>query len=68
MTSAVAVQVTIYRNDGDPWHGKPWVVEILNYLRRENAYAPTAIHAAGGFLGRHKVETAQVVDAGANCR
>jgi PII-like signaling protein len=64
MTSTVAVPVTIYLNDGDQWHGKPWVVEILNYLRRENVYAPTAIHAVGGFLGRHMVETAHLADAG----
>jgi PII-like signaling protein len=40
MTSAVAVQVTIYLNEGDQWRGKPLAVEILNYLRRENVYAP----------------------------
>jgi PII-like signaling protein len=64
MTSAVAVQVTIYLNEGDHWRGKPLAFEILNYLRRENVYAATAIHAVGGFLGRHVVETAHLVDAG----
>lgn len=64
MTSAVAVQVTIYLNEGDQWRSKPLAVEILNYLRRENVYAATAIRAVGGFLGRHVVETAHLVDAG----
>jgi hypothetical protein len=67
MTSAVAVQVTIHLNKGDPWRGKPMAVEILNYLRRENVYAATAIRAVEGFLGRHVVETAHLVDA-ASCR
>ena len=48
----------------DQWHHKPLNVEILNYLRQENVYAATAIHAVAGFLGRHKVETAHLVDVG----
>jgi PII-like signaling protein len=64
MANAVAVQVTIYLNEADQWHHKPLHVEILNYLRQENVYAATAIHAVAGFLGRHKVETAHLVDAG----
>jgi PII-like signaling protein len=39
-------------------------MEILNYLRQENVYAATAIHAVGGFLGRHRVKTAHMVEAG----
>ena len=39
-------------------------MEILNYLRKENAYAATATHAVAGFLGRQKVRTAPLVDAG----
>jgi uncharacterized protein len=66
MAGTVAVQVTIYLNEGDQWRHKPLAVEILNYLRRENVYAAAAIHAVGGFLGRHKVETAHLVDAGGN--
>lgn len=34
-----------------------------NCWRRENVYAATAIHPAGGFLGRHMVETAHLLDA-----
>lgn len=64
MANTVAVQVTIYLNEADQWHRKPLHMEILNYLRQENVYAATAIHAVAGFLGRHKVETAHLVDAG----
>ena len=58
------VQVTIYLNEGDKWHHRPLHMEILNYLRQENAYAATAIHCVAGFLGRHKVESTHLVDAG----
>jgi PII-like signaling protein len=63
MTSAVAVQVTIHLNKGDQWRGQPMAVEILNYLRRENVCAATAIRKVEGFLGRQVVETAHLVDA-----
>ena len=64
MPNAVAVQVTIYLNEADQWHHRPLHMEILNYLRKENVYAATAIHAVAGFLGRHRVETAHLVEAG----
>ncbi len=60
----MAVQVTMYLNEGDQWHHRPLHLEVLNYLRREGVYAATAVHAVAGFLGRHKVETAHLVDAG----
>ena len=62
----MAVQVTIYLNEADQWHHRPLHLEILNYLRRENVYAATAIHAVAGFLGRHQVQTSHLVDAGGN--
>jgi len=64
MSHAMAVQVTMYLNEGDQWHHRPLHLEVLNYLRREGVYAATAVHAVAGFLGRHKVETAHLVDAG----
>ena len=64
MRGAMAVQVTIYLNEGDKWRHRPLHLEILNYLRSEGVYAATALHAVAGFLGRHKVETAHLVDAG----
>src|SRR5258707_10874920 len=64
MANTVAVQVTIYLNESDQWHHRPLHLEILNYLRQENVYAATAIHAVAGFLGRHKVESAHLVDVG----
>ena len=62
MPVAMAVQVTIYLNEADQWCKRPLHMEILNYLRKENVYAATAIHCVAGFLGRHKVETAHLVE------
>jgi hypothetical protein len=64
MPDAMAVQVTIYINESDRWHHKPLHVEILNYLHSENVYAATVLHAVGGFLGRQRVKTSHLVDAG----
>jgi PII-like signaling protein len=64
MRNEMAVQVTIYLNDADQWHHRPLHMEILQYLRKENVYAATAVHAVAGFLGRHQVETAHLVDVG----
>jgi PII-like signaling protein len=64
MATAMAVQVTIYLNEADQWQHRPLHLEILNYLRKENVYAATAIHAVAGFLGRQRVETSHLVDAG----
>jgi uncharacterized protein len=64
MANGMAVQVTIYLNEADQWHHHPLHLEILKYLRRENVYAATTIHAVAGFLGRHHVETSHLVEAG----
>jgi uncharacterized protein len=57
MPNAMAVQVTIYLNEADQWHHRPLHIEILNYLNKENVYA-------AGFLGRQRVKTSHLVDAG----
>ena len=64
MAGAMAVQVTMYLNEADQWHRRPLHLEVLNYLRTKGVYAATALHAVAGFLGRHKVETTHLVDAG----
>jgi PII-like signaling protein len=64
MPGDMAAQVTVYLNESDQWQHRPLHLEILNFLRRENVYAATAIHAVAGFLGRHRVETGHLVDAG----
>jgi PII-like signaling protein len=64
MSTTMAVQVTIYLKEADQWQHLPLHMEILNYLREENVYAAVAVHAVAGFLGRHRVETARLVDAG----
>ena len=60
----MAVQVTLYLNEADQWHHQPLHMEILNYLRKENVCAANAIPAVAGFLGRQRVETAHLVEAG----
>src|ERR1700680_289338 len=64
MADAMAVQITIYLNEADQWRHRPLHMEILKYLRKENVYAATALHAVAGFLGRHRVKTAHMVEAG----
>jgi PII-like signaling protein len=59
-----AVQVTIYLNESDRWHGRPAHVEILRMLRAENAAGACAFHAVAGFNGRSQVHTTRLVDAG----
>jgi uncharacterized protein len=60
----MAVQVTLYLNEGDRWQHRPLHLEVLSYLRMEGVFAAATVHAVAGFLGRHKVETAHLVDAG----
>jgi PII-like signaling protein len=50
----MAVQVTMYLNEGDRWHRRPLHLEVLNYLRKEGVYAATASHAVAGFLAAIK--------------
>jgi uncharacterized protein len=64
MPTEMAVQVTIYLNEADQWHHRPLHLEILKYLRNEDVYAATAIHCVAGFLGRQRLETAHLVEAG----
>ncbi|HZR56577.1 MAG TPA: DUF190 domain-containing protein [Terriglobales bacterium] len=60
----MAVQVTIYLMEGDKFGNRPLHSEILNYLHQESVYAAITIHAVGGFLGRMRVKTSHLVDAG----
>jgi len=60
----MAVQVTIYLSESDKWHNRPLYLEMLNYLREENVYSATVVHAVAGFFGRQRVKTSHLVDAG----
>src|SRR5512146_170590 len=60
----MAAQVTVYLNEGDEWRGRPPHLEMLKYLREENVAGATVYHAVAGFLGRSRVKTAMLVDAG----
>lgn len=64
MQDAMAVQVTMYLNESDKWQGKQLHLAILNYLHAENVFAACVVHAVAGFLGRMRVKTSHLVDAG----
>jgi PII-like signaling protein len=60
----MAIQVTIYFQEDDKWQKRPLHMEILNFLRQENVYAAIVMHCVAGFLGRQRVKTSHLVDAG----
>jgi PII-like signaling protein len=60
----MAVQVTLYLHESDEWHKRPLHLEILKYLREENVFGAVAFHAVAGFLGRERVNSTRLVDAG----
>ena len=62
----MAVQVTLYLNESDRWQRRPLYLELLNYLRSENVYSAVVYHTVAGFVGRSRVKTASLVDAGGN--
>jgi len=64
MAGVMAVQVTIYLTEGDSWHRRPLHLALLKYLREENVFAAVVFHAVAGFLGRSRVQTAHLVEAG----
>lgn len=64
MHNGMAVQVTMYLNESDKWQGKPLHIAVLNYLHEENVYAACVFHAVAGFLGRQRIKTHHLVDAG----
>jgi len=64
MANAMAVQVTVYLTEGDKFEHRPLHLAMLNYLRQENVFAAVAYHAVAGFIGRGKVRTAHLVEAG----
>src|SRR5512146_1621682 len=64
MQNGMAVQVTIYINESDKWQGRPLHLAVLNYLHEENVFSACVTHAVAGFLGRMRVKTSHLVDAG----
>ena len=64
MADLMAVQVTLYLTEGDSWHRRPLHLEILKYLREEGVAGAVVLHSVAGFLGRNKVSTAHLVEAG----
>jgi len=64
MQKAMAVQVTLYLNQSDKWQGRPLHLAVLDYLHEENVFAACVLHAVAGFMGRQRVQTSHLVDAG----
>ena len=64
MLGTMAVQISMYLNEADHWHGLPLHLEVLNYLRAQNVAGATVIHTVAGFTGRNSVHTTSLVEAG----
>ena len=64
MAVLMAVQVTMYLTEGDSWHHRPLHLEIIKYLREERVAGAVVFHSVAGFLGRSKVRTAHLIEAG----
>lgn len=60
----VAVQITIYLTEGDEYQRRPVHIQVLNYLRQENIANAVVTHGVAGFIGRSRVKTSTLVDAG----
>jgi len=60
----MAVQVTMYLHEDDHWHHSSLYLEVLRYLREENVAGAVAYHSVAGFMGRMRLKTATLVDAG----
>lgn len=64
MADHMGVQITMFLAEGDSWRHKPLHLEVLKYLREENVAGAVAYHSIAGFLGRNRVRTAHLVEAG----
>jgi len=60
----IAVQISIYLSESDRWNHRPLHMELLKFLREQDIMGATVLHAVGGFIGRSRVKTASLVDAG----
>lgn len=56
----------MYLNESDRWHHKPLHLEVLRYLRSENAFGASAFHGVAGFNGRNHVHSSALVEGGGN--
>ena len=54
----------MYLNEADEYQRRPAHIQILNYLRRENIANAVVFHGVAGFIGRSRVKTSTLVDAG----
>jgi PII-like signaling protein len=54
----------MYLFEGDEWRHRPLHIELLSYLKREDVLGAVVLHAVGGFVGRGRVHTSSLVEAG----
>lgn len=64
MTTEMAVQVTIYLNQGDAYKGRPLHLELLKCLQEERIANAIVLHGVAGFVGGSRIKTSSLVDAG----
>jgi hypothetical protein len=61
---SMAVQVTMYLQEDDQWQRRSLHLEVLKYLREQNVAGAVAYHTVAGFMGRMRLKTATLVEAG----
>jgi len=64
MAMRMAVQITMYLNEGDQWKGRPLHLQVLKCLEEEHVENAIVFHAVAGFVGGSRIKTASLVDAG----
>ena len=60
----MAVQLTLYLNEGDQHKGRPLHLQLLKALQEEAIENAIVVHAVAGFVGGSRIKTSSLVDAG----
>ena len=60
----MAVQVTLYLHEDDQWQHRSLYLEVLRYLDDEKGAGAVDYHTVAGVMGRMRLKTATLVDAG----
>ena len=59
-----AVRITLYLKESDRTKHGSLHNELLQFLREQNVTEACAFHAVAGFIGRNKVHTSKLIEAG----
>lgn len=64
MSAPMAVQITLYLNEGDSYQNRPLHMQVLKCLRDEQIDNAVVFHGIAGFVGGSRIKTSSLVDAG----